>query len=95
MDQETRKADRGRREQLVTLVNGWDPARLLAAGAPRDEYDSVVDKLLSLLSRQGTVEEVANFLDSEISAHFGARPNGAAQFAKKAVSWFHIASADQ
>jgi hypothetical protein len=95
MNAKQRKAVRGRREQLVTLVNGWDPAGLLTTGAPRDEYDCVVDKLLSLLSRQATVEEVAEFLESEISGHFGTKPAGAVQFAKKAVSWFRIASAEQ
>lgn len=95
MDPTQRKTVRGWREQLVTLINGWDPAGLLAAGAPRDEYDCLVDKLLSLLSRQATVEEVAEFLESEISSHFGARPSDTAQFAKRAVSWFHIASAEQ
>lgn len=82
-----RKAIRGWRDQLLTLVNGWDPAGSLAAGAPRDEYDFLIDKLLSLLSQDATAEEVAQFLESEISGHFGSTPDDAAQFATKAVNW--------
>jgi hypothetical protein len=95
MERTKRKAIRGWRDQLLTLINGWDPAGALAAGAPRDEYDGVVDELLSLLERRATAEEVARFLESEISDHFGARPEGAAQFATKVVSWFRIVSAEQ
>jgi len=95
MDPKKRKAARGWHEQLLTLMNGWDPAGLLAVGAPRDEYDSVIDKLLGLLSRQATAEEVTRFLEDEISRHFGVTPKGAAQFATKSISWFRIASAEQ
>ena len=95
MDRKQRKIVRGWREQLLTLVNGWDPAGLLAQGAPRDEYDCMVDKLLSLLSRKATTEEVTAFLENEISTHFGLPINGAEQFAKKALNWFRLASAEQ
>jgi hypothetical protein len=95
MDRKKRKTIRGWREQLVTLVNGWDPAGLLASGAPRDEYDGVVDGLLSLLSQHGTAEEVTQFLEIEILDHFGTKPKGASQFATKAISWFRIASAEK
>jgi hypothetical protein len=94
MDPKKRKTARGLHEQLLTLMNGWDPAGRLAAGAPRDEYDRVIDELLSLLSGQATDEEVTRFLEVEISRHFGVRPQGAAQFATKAISWFRLASAE-
>lgn len=95
MNLKQRKSVRGEREQLVTLVNGWDPAGLIAAGAPRNEYDSLVSDLLELLSRQQSVEEVARFLESEISRQFGAAPRDVAQFANKAVNWFRITSAEE
>ena len=95
MDLKQRKFVRGEREQLVTLVNGWDPAGLIAAGAPRNEYDSVVDELLEVLSTHGTADEVTHFLENEISRRFGVAPPDIAQFAKKAVNWFRMASVDQ
>ncbi len=94
MNSKQRKVVRGSREQLLTLVNGWDPVGLLAAGAPRDEYEWMVDNLLGILSRPASVEEVAAFLESEISEHFGTPARGAEQFANKAVNWFRLASAE-
>ncbi len=95
MDKKQRKAVRAQREQLLTLVNGWDPIGLLEAGAPRDEYDCVIDKLLGLLSRKTTKEEIADFLDREIADHFGTKPKDAGPFASKAVAWFQMASTQQ
>jgi len=90
VDNKQRRAVRDQREQLLTLVNGWDPAGRLAAGALRTVYDSVVDKLLALLSRNATRDEVAAFLEREIAEGFGAKPPDAHAFAKKAVAWFQM-----
>ena len=95
MDPKKRKIDRGSRDQLLTLVNGWDPTGSLAAGAPRNQYDFIVDELLNLLSRNPTVEEVAAFLERKIPSHVGKPIKGSEQFARKAVSWFQIASEEQ
>ena len=95
MENKERKAVRAQREQLLTLVNGWDPIGLLVAGAPRSEYDFVIDKLLGLLSRNATEEEIARFLEREIAGHFGTAPTGAGPFAKKAVAWFQMTSSQQ
>jgi hypothetical protein len=81
---------RTRRGQLLTLLNGWDPAGLLQEGAARDEYDFVVDKLLVLLSRNAGREEVAAFLEREVSEHFNTTARDASQFAAKAVTWFSM-----
>ena len=83
-----RRAVRARREQLLTLVNGWDPAGLLRAGAPRDTYDFIVDELLALLSTSPTKEQVTRFLEQGISDRLGAKPEGSAQFANRALVWF-------
>ena len=87
-----RKSFRAQREQLLTLLNGWDPVGLLEAGAPRDKYDWIVDKLLGLLSRNARKEEVTAFLEREMSVHFGVPVQNASQFAAKAVTWFQMAS---
>ncbi|HSP15216.1 MAG TPA: hypothetical protein VLV78_10740 [Thermoanaerobaculia bacterium] len=94
MDQKQRKTARGHRDQLLTLVNGWDPARLLQAGAPRHEYGPLVDKLLDLLSRNASKEEVAGMLDREIREHFGKTAEGSAQFAVKAVTWYQTLASE-
>jgi len=92
VDEKQRKAERAQREQLLTLVNGWDPIGRLEAGAPRDEYDWVIDKLLGLLSRNPPKQEIVDFLEREIGDHFGKKPKDAASFASKAVAWFQMAS---
>jgi hypothetical protein len=61
-------------------------------GAPRDEYDCIVDRLLGLLSRNAGKGEVAAFLEREVSEHFGTAAPDASQFAAKAVAWFQIVS---
>ena len=90
-----RRSMRTRRDQLLTLLNGWDPAGLLKAGAPRDEYDWIVDKLSDLLERNAGKEEVAAFLAREVSEHFGTVAPDASQFAAKAVAWFRMVSREE
>jgi hypothetical protein len=91
----TRKESRTRRGQLLTLLNVWDPAGLLQAGAPRNEYDSIVDELLGLLSRRAGKEEIAAFLEREVIERFGTPPPDPSQFAAKAATWFELASREQ
>ncbi len=92
MEEKERKGVRGLRDQLLTLVNGWDPTGLLQAGASRDQYAPVVDELLGLLSQRAPKDEISRFLDNEISARFGSKPPGSDQFARKAISWYQIES---
>lgn len=92
METSQRKGVRARRDQLLTLLNGWDPAGLLQVGAPRDEYDWIADKLLDLLSRSAGKEEIAGFLEREVREHFGTAVPDASQFAAKALAWFQMVS---
>jgi hypothetical protein len=80
---------------LLTLINGWDPVGRLEAGAPRDEYDRVVDQLLKFLSQEPSRTEVAAFLDREISAHFGAKPRDVDAFANRALVWYEMLRNEQ
>ena len=95
MEAKQRKAERAQRDQLLTLVNGWDPMGLLESGAPRDKYDSVIDELLSLLSNKAAREDVAAFLDRALTARFGTKPKDVDAFANRAVTWFQLASAQE
>ena len=87
-----RKELRSRRGQLLTLLNGWDPVGLLWAGAPRNEYDCIVDALLGLLTRGATRGEVSAFLEKEVSERFGTTAPDASQFAARVVAWFEMVS---
>ena len=95
MDEKSRRGIRAHRDQLLTLVNGWDPVGRLEAGAPRDAYESVVDDLLAFLAEDRDKEDVAAFLDRKITDRFGAKPKDVLPFANRAVTWFRIASEEQ
>ena len=86
----SRRGIRERREQLLTLINGWDPVGRLAAGAARDEYDRLVDPLLSILGGNPTRERVREFLEAEISKGFGGNPRDAEAFANRALAWYQM-----
>ena len=92
MEPQQRKSDRDQREQLLTLVNGWDPARRLASGAPRDSYHSLVERLLVFLASNASREDVAAFLETDISENFGTKPEGVASFANKVVTWYELSA---
>jgi hypothetical protein len=85
-----RKGVRAQRDQLLTLLNGWDPAGLLEQGARRDQYDAIVDKLLSVLAADPSASDVADFLRTEIGGRFGVVPSDPEQFATKALTWYRL-----
>ena len=95
METKQRKAERAQRDQLLTLVNGWDPIGLLEGGAPRDKYDSVIDELLSMLAKQSSREDIAAFLNRALAARFGTKPKDVDAFANRAVTWYQLASAQE
>jgi hypothetical protein len=86
---------RDQRGQLLTLLNGWDPAGLLHAGAARDEYGPIVDQLLDLLSQTPSEAEVTRFLQQQVTEHFGTAPADASRFAAKAVTWYRLLPQDE
>jgi len=87
-----RKHPRTEREQLLTLVNQWDPAGLIRTGALRGEYDLLIDKLFGLLTREASEAEIAAFLDREVLERFGVRAPLPARFAAKVVAWSRLRS---
>lgn len=94
MQDTQRKQERTERDQLLTLVNQWDPAGLLGAGAARHEYGPLVDKLFTLLERESSADTVTDFLDSEVRGQFGIAPPQPAQFAAKVLTWSRLRSQD-
>ena len=91
---QTKRDVRDHRGQLLTLLNGWDPAGLLEDGGPRNEYDAIVDPLLALLSSGASRGEVAKFLEKEVRERFDTAADGS-QFATRAITWFEIASREE
>ena len=65
---------------------------MLHAGAPRDEYEGIVDKLFMLLSQETSEAEVATFLEREVHEHFHTTAPQAAQFAAKVLTWSRMRS---
>ena len=94
-DSKTRKGVRSQRDQLLTLVNGWDPAGLLQAGGRRDSYFGLIDGLLAQLSGGATKEEVSGWIGREINQHFGVAPADTDAFARRAFAWFELSSKEQ
>jgi hypothetical protein len=95
MDTKQRQGVRSPREQLLTLVNVWDPVGLLGAGAPRSEYEPLIDALLLRLSRNTPKIEIAGWLEGEINEQFGVTPQGVGAFVNKAVTWFEMVSREE
>jgi hypothetical protein len=67
-------------------LNGWDPARLIAAGAPEDEYDCLSGPLFRLLTEDAPADDIAAFIETEIASHFGVHCPSAFEFARELKS---------
>jgi hypothetical protein len=83
-----RDSAKRRMRELQELVNEWDPAGLLAIGAPKDEYDCLVGPILSRLARSATAPELAEWVTSHVADHFGVRPANPHRFVQKVVAWY-------
>lgn len=70
----------GEPNENCVLLNEWDPIGILGPGegtddaGPVHEYDCLRDPLISRLLRGDGREEVARFLQDELSEHFGFGP---------------------
>jgi hypothetical protein len=82
---------RSQMRELGSLLNEWDPASLISAGAPADEYDCLVGPLLSRLSRRPSPVELGEWLRGLVTEHFGSCP-GTADFARRATAWYGLAT---
>jgi hypothetical protein len=79
-------------EALRRLINEWDPIGVYDAEAdfPPDEYDCLYAPVMNMLSQGADAPEVTQFLEHELSTHFGLdpRPCRPADFAVRLVRWF-------
>jgi hypothetical protein len=71
----TKRESRQRTSELSALMCEWDPIGVMGdSDWPRDEYDCLVWPLLRLLEAGAGEAELAGFLRTEISEHFGLSP---------------------
>jgi hypothetical protein len=66
------RQDYERALQLIgEIIRAWDPYRLLAAGAPRDEFDGDIARLATHIPRIRTADDAARAISSVFSDAFG------------------------
>jgi len=79
-------------EELRQLINEWDPIGVYdrATDFPPDEYGCLYAPLMGLLVEGADIASVADFLERELSGHFGLdpRPSRPEEFAARLVEWF-------
>ena len=86
MDKRRRARVKTQMTELASLVNEWDPAHLVSAGAPADEYECLVGPLLSQLSHGPSIGELREWLRGHVTKHFGSCKD-AEQFAGLVIAW--------
>jgi len=87
MDREGRRQIRDQMRELLSLVNDWDPAALVTAGAPADEYECLVGPLLSRLSQHPSCLELSEWLRGLVTEHFGLCKDPE-PFARRVTDWY-------
>ncbi len=82
---------RHRRDELRTLLNDWDFIGVFESGGEVDEYDCMLEPLLRRLSAGADAHEVGEWLDGEISGHFGMSVDSTSTraMAEQLATWWH------
>lgn len=62
---------------VKNIINEWDPKCLLAAGAPLDEYDDEVQRIIGGLRRCKSAEDVVSLINEVFVNAFGNGTNKA------------------
>lgn len=76
---------------LQRLLNQWDPIGVRPElGGPDDEYSCLYVPLMDRLHSRAPVPEIAEFLRSDLSDHFGLDPaySNPEGFAQRLVDWY-------
>jgi len=74
--------------ELTDIFNAWDPADLISAGAPTDEYNCIVVPLLGMLAKGSSASEIEEWLRMQLKETFEADPESLGSFIRKIVVWF-------
>jgi hypothetical protein len=77
------------RRELRTLLHGWDPIGVVASGYPGDEYEGLIDPLLTRLGHGAHARQLEEYLAHELRDHFGVEPDETvvAEFVRRVVDW--------
>lgn len=81
---------RHRSAELRSVLCEFDPIGVMGdPESPRDEYDCMIGPLLTILLQGSSRSDVAEFVQRELTDHFGLEPELAAcvTFAEVLVSW--------
>ena len=84
-------ADEGLRDDLRDLLYEWDPIGVAPEPDwPRDEYDDLLDPLLTRLGKGATAGELAVLLEEHVSGHMGLEVDVEREerFADRLVDWW-------
>lgn len=76
---------------LRHLLCDWDPLGFYAAnGRSPDEYEGLIQPLLTRLSHGADVDVVHKYLDHELHDHFGSYPDETlvGEWSEKIVAWY-------
>jgi hypothetical protein len=93
MDKHRRAQVRNQMSELASLLNQWDPAELISAGAPADEYECLVGPLLARLSEGRSPAELGEWLSAHVTDHFDLCKD-TEPFARRVTDWYRRAQAD-
>jgi hypothetical protein len=75
VDKSRRKAVRVKQQELLGLLNEWDPIGVMrGGGAPSDEYDCLLG-LLSRLQHGEQPGKLSRYLRRKLCHHFGLDPD--------------------
>ncbi|MDO7868913.1 hypothetical protein [Nocardioides jiangxiensis] len=73
------------------MLSDWDPIGYFAAnGIYPDEYEALIQPLLTRLSHTARRDDIVAYLDHELHHHFGAFPDEArvVEFAERLLRWY-------
>jgi hypothetical protein len=90
MNRESNEVKKDRIRQESAYVRGVLFERYSLAGDPHDEYDCLVDHVVSALHRGADVAALANLIELEFRDHFGlpVDPKSADAVAKALSEWW-------
>ena len=63
-------------KKVQEIVNDVDPVGLIGGGAPQDEYDSQINKILSLLQKDPEISVLTNEIHKIFVESFGEEMAG-------------------
>ena len=76
--------------ELRDLLNEWDFIGVFDPAINTDEYDCMIQPLMRMLASGADAQDIATFLDGEITGHFGMSPGlvETATMAERLTAWW-------